>query len=89
MPFDALRRQLDRSAPLTSLVGRARGLVRGALDALLPPLCLSCSALVSEPGALCATCWPKVSFLGAPMCMRCGFPFEVDAGADTLCGRHA
>ena len=86
MSFDALRKRLDPVVPLTALVRRVRGVTRGALDTLLPPLCLSCSALVSEPGALCATCWAKVSFLGAPLCARCGFPFEVDAGPDTLCG---
>lgn len=86
MSFDALRKRLDAAAPLTSLVRRVRGVARGALDALLPPLCLSCSALVSEPGALCAACWAKVSFLGAPLCARCGYPFELDAGPEALCG---
>jgi ComF family protein len=86
MSFDALRKRLTPAAPLTSLVRRAHGIARGALDTLLPPLCLSCSALVGEPGALCATCWSKVSFLAPPLCARCGFPFEADAGPDTLCG---
>ena len=63
----------------------ARAAGRTVLDALLPPLCLSCSALVDEPGALCAKCWAGVSFIGGPMCARCGFPFEVDAGPEAVC----
>ena len=49
---------------------------RIALDALLPPLCLSCKAVVAEPGALCAACWSQIRFLAPPQCARCGSPFE-------------
>ncbi len=61
-------------------------LIRGAVDAVLPPLCLSCGALVAEPGALCPTCWEKVGFLAAPLCQSCGHPFEFDAGEGAICG---
>lgn len=59
---------------------------RLALDLLLPPQCLGCGALVDEPGALCASCWGGVQFLGEPLCAVCGFPFELDPGPGTLCG---
>ena len=59
---------------------------RGVLDIVLPPQCLACDALVSEPGALCASCWDGASFIAAPFCKACGLPFEFDQGPDALCG---
>jgi ComF family protein len=59
---------------------------RSALDLIFPPLCIACRAPVAEPGALCATCWQTIQFLDGPMCARCGLPFELDPGGDTLCG---
>jgi ComF family protein len=57
-----------------------------ALGAVLPPRCLSCGALVGDPGALCPACWQGIVFLGAPCCEACGYPFEYDAGEGALCG---
>ena len=61
---------------------------RSLLDAVLPPLCLGCGEIVSETGALCASCWARQAFLGPPHCARCSYPFpaDSDAGADALCG---
>ncbi len=57
------------------------------IDALLPPLCLSCGAAVeAEGGALCAGCWKKVNFIAPPVCECCGIPFGVPVGDGTLCG---
>ena len=64
---------------LRSLSGRA-------LDALLPPRCLSCGALVAQPGALCPVCWERVDFIGPPMCAVCGLPFDYDVGPEAQCG---
>jgi ComF family protein len=55
------------------------------LDLLYPPLCLVCRASVGEPRALCAACWAKITFFDGPMCVRCGLPFEIDPGTDSLC----
>lgn len=55
-----------------------------AVNAVLPPLCLSCSAAVDVPGTLCAPCWSKMVWLGPPLCECCGLPFEFDPGL-----RHA
>lgn len=68
---------------------RIRFFGRRALDAVLPPLCLSCGAIVAEPGALCSACWSRLRFLTAPLCHACGHPFELDPGGDgpALCGR--
>ncbi len=66
-----------------------RSLVRrtltGALDLLLPPLCLACDTIVSEAGALCPRCWAKMTFLSPPTCDGCGLPFPFDAGEGALC----
>jgi ComF family protein len=56
------------------------------LDALLPPQCLSCRAIVDRPGHLCATCWRDMTFIAPPYCACCGLPFGVEAGPDLLCG---
>ncbi|OAN51154.1 ComF family protein [Magnetospirillum moscoviense] len=64
----------------------ARRWIRLALDAVLPPLCPSCGAMVGEPGALCPDCWGQITFLSAPCCDACGHPFEIDAGPGALCG---
>ena len=61
-----------------------------ALNALLPPQCLRCSAVVDAPGRLCGACWAAIEFLAPPHCPVCGFPFEFDQpGTDqdaALCG---
>ncbi len=65
-----------------------RPLVRGVgifLDALLPPQCLCCGAMVDRQGNLCAACWSDTRFLGSPCCHCCGFPFPHDEGEGALC----
>ena len=66
-----------------------RGLSGRVLDSLLPPRCLSCGALVAQPGALCPACWERVDFIGPPMCAVCGLPFDYDLGPDAWCGACA
>jgi ComF family protein len=60
-----------------------------ALDIVLPPRCLKCGATVDSVGALCAGCWPAVTFLAPPQCAACGVPFEFDLGPAALCGACA
>ncbi|MDO9710720.1 ComF family protein [Paracraurococcus lichenis] len=55
-----------------------------ALDALLPPHCLTCEAAVEAQGSLCAGCFASLSFVTAPHCARCGVPFP-HAGVGPLC----
>jgi ComF family protein len=67
------------------LVGGARLVI----DAVLPPLCLACGAVVAEPGALCPACWARLAFVSAPHCAICGHPFEFDPlelGHGLVCG---
>ena len=60
-----------------------------ALDIVLPPRCLKCGATVDSVGALCAGCWPAVTFLAPPQCAACGVPFEFNLGPAALCGACA
>ena len=46
-----------------------------ALDALLPPHCLTCDAPVAVQGTQCAECFAGLSFVTAPWCEVCGVPF--------------
>lgn len=62
---------------------------RLVIDALLPPLCLSCGSEVAEPGSLCPQCWSAMVFLGDPACACCGLPFELDPGDGVICGQCA
>jgi len=57
-----------------------------ALDALLPPRCLSCGIAVERQGAICSGCWRELAFLSDPQCACCGFPFEFELGGEALCG---
>jgi len=59
----------------------------GVVDAVLPPVCLSCNAMVGQGGRLCGACWAKIDWLGPPACACCGLPFAHDPGGDgVLCG---
>ncbi len=62
---------------------------RLVLDTVLPPLCLSCRAIVAEPGSLCPACWRAITFLGPPLCAGCGLPFDLEAEPGALCGACA
>ena len=70
------------SAPAAAWPGRVgagfvatlRALGRFALDALLPPQCLTCDQPVGEPGQFCASCFRLTSFVTPPACERCALP---------------
>ncbi len=62
---------------------------RAFVDALLPPRCLNCGEEVADPGALCAECWRRLSFLESPFCSCCGHPFGHEIGPNGLCGACA
>lgn len=58
---------------------------RVLLDALLPPQCPCCGAMLDRQGNLCAPCWSAIRFLEPPCCQACGFPFPHDEGAGVYC----
>lgn len=51
---------------------------------LFPPVCAGCRRAVSQPGALCGACWPKLRFLEKPWCPVMGTPFSHDMGEGFL-----
>ena len=61
-------------------------LVQTALDIVLPPRCVGCRSHVDRQGDLCPGCWTGLTFIEGPVCRICGFLFEIDTGADALCG---
>ncbi len=75
--------ETGKSASRFKSLGRLAGHV---LDAVLPPQCPVCNAIVDCAGMLCGTCWQKADFLGPPECSAYGFPFEFDPGDGALCG---
>ncbi|MEI8393154.1 MAG: ComF family protein [Rhodospirillaceae bacterium] len=56
------------------------------LDVVLPQRCPACNSQVETRGGLCVPCWCALSFIGPPLCLCCGLPFELDIGGDALCG---
>jgi ComF family protein len=59
---------------------------RGLVDLAYPPLCILCREPVADPDSLCPACWSELQFIDGPVCVRCGLPFEIDAGPGTECG---
>lgn len=51
---------------------------------LFPPVCAGCRRQVSQPGALCGQCWPKLRFLEQPWCAVMGTPFQHEMGEGFL-----
>lgn len=51
---------------------------------LFPPVCAGCRRRVSEPGALCGTCWPGLRLLERPWCAVMGTPFTYEMGEGFL-----
>lgn len=68
---------------LPVLVRRIGAAGRAALDALLPPQCLTCEEAVERPGQFCQACFSATQFITAPCCDACGVPL----GFATMPGR--
>ncbi len=71
------------SATQRFLVG-IRSTGRTLLDLAYPPGCIACREAVTEPGTLCASCWPKMRFIERPYCEKLGTPFTHDLGPGVL-----
>ena len=57
----------------------ARGMARGLLDLLLPPMAHDSREATASAG-LSPDAWSRVIFLEAPVCDGCGAAFEYDGG---------
>lgn len=68
------------------LIGGCRRIADAALRFALPPRCPGCGVITPDIHIFCLGCWSALDFLGDPQCARCGAPFEIDPGADMICG---
>jgi ComF family protein len=60
-----------------------------AADLIWPPRSLLSEKILSRPGAIEPELWSRLTFLSAPCCAHCGFPFETDEAEGALCGACA
>jgi len=77
--------QPEAQPPFELLSRGLKHIGRRALDFILPPVCLRCRALVSDPQSLCAKCWTELKFLAEPLCACCGLPFPHALGEGVRC----
>jgi len=57
-----------------------RQAIRWPATLLFPATCAGCRRHVSQPGTLCARCWPALRLLERPWCEITGLPFSHDLG---------
>ncbi|QPC85628.1 ComF family protein [Mesorhizobium sp. NBSH29] len=73
---------------MTDLAREIKGFASSALRwparLLFPPVCAGCRRQTSQPGTLCAACWPQLKFLERPWCEVMGTPFSHDMGEGFL-----
>ncbi|RED47651.1 ComF family protein [Aestuariispira insulae] len=62
-----------------------RKLIGQAVNLILPHRCIACEEILSDKNALCTNCWNQMTFIGAPLCHCCGYPFEIGEAGDNLC----
>lgn len=67
------------------MVTLLRKFLYNGLNFCLPPRCLSCYELSTDPHGLCVKCWQKLDFISDPFCKKCGAPFEFKIGGDLIC----
>jgi predicted amidophosphoribosyltransferase len=60
--------------------------MQAVLQALYPPQCLTCDALVTTDFGLCGNCWRDTPFIAGLVCDHCGVPLPgEDTGNAILC----
>ena len=66
-----------------------KGIVKGLIDLIFPPLCAFCCTPLAEDdtGEVCPGCLDNVHFISPPICPKCGLPFPMEVGEDHLCGQ--
>jgi ComF family protein len=55
------------------------------IDAIYPPRCPLCAALLAEQEGLCGACWRDLAFPGTPACDLCARPLRAGRVSDGLC----
>lgn len=80
-------------APISGILARVEQAVDSflyragerALDLLLPPHCVGCDQPVLRQDLLCGQCFSTITFIAAPVCDRCGVPFDSHEQATDQC----
>ncbi len=54
--------------------------LRYSADLILPPVCVSCAALITHHNLLCPQCWSSLYLISPPVCARLGIPLPVYDG---------
>ena len=71
---------------ITAALSTLRAASRMAVDAVLPPRCLSCGTVVDLAGALCPDCFNGFTFIAQPFCRVCSIPLQAAAPDEPVCG---
>lgn len=58
------------------------------VDTVLPPRCPFTGEVVDSQGMISPLAWGNLSFIAAPYCKTCGFPFEFTSTQDALCAAY-
>jgi len=66
--------------------GKARAMLRAAVDWIWPPVSLLSDHRVSAAGLLHPQDWAQMRFIEPPWCVTCGLPFSHDEGEGARCG---
>ncbi|WP_454015125.1 ComF family protein [Aquamicrobium terrae] len=70
--------------PMADIKSLAETTLKWPARLLFPPVCAGCRRQVSQPGVLCAACWPLLRLLERPWCPVMGTPFGHDMGEGFL-----
>lgn len=54
-------------------------LFRTIANIILPPRCLKCGKILARNNGLCPQCFSEIRFISAPLCYKCGRPFDTEA----------
>lgn len=65
-----------------------KGLLNGMADAVFPPLCPTCQAILCDKKTrpFCEACASQIKTITPPLCPSCGHPFPGTDDVDHLCG---
>lgn len=64
---------------------RLAALGQHSLNFLFPSHCTKCNEPVDMQGSLCSTCWQEITFISAPCCVQCGYPFDYELSPEMIC----
>jgi ComF family protein len=82
----AMEAEGRRTLSIAAALSTVRTVGRMAVDAVLPPRCLSCGTIVDMAGALCPDCFNGFTFIAQPFCRICGISLQAAVPEEPVCG---